>query len=243
MIVLRVLLWTQLSALIVRQSLDFCGVQWLSVFVNFVAILVTIAALFGHLVLHALFQLPLIVYNCFVCLLYSRFPEALPVLALADPQSQSALHSLLAGQTAVRVAESVQAVSHLAISAALMAALFHRFRRHRSRRKHRNSKTTPPLPPYTISPLAPSLLPPPPSSLSRSSQRSRRSSATTRSSKRRSQRRKQRLLTTSAFYSDSETDFYGVTNASFTPSAASSNPLYDTRNRWNGRQSTAETRI
>lgn len=72
-IIIKIFLSIQLLLLIFRQIIDFAGIQWLMIIVNAIAIIVTITAFFGYLLLYASFQVLLILYNIFVILIYARF--------------------------------------------------------------------------------------------------------------------------------------------------------------------------
>lgn len=71
-ILIKIFITLQLTLLIIRQMIDFAGIQWLMIMVNAVSIIITITAFFGYLMLYASFQLLLIVYNIFVICVYAR---------------------------------------------------------------------------------------------------------------------------------------------------------------------------
>jgi len=232
------LLWLQLLLLIFRQVIDFCGVQWLMIFVNFLSILVSISALFHYFLFYFCFQFFLIFYNLFVICVYLRVirKDFQHFLSL-DANSKSFFHHLLQNhfsfgekqlENCVQTIECFQAFIHLLLIAFIETLFVIHLRRIRRKLKQQNDKTTPPLPPYTISPINNAFLTAgsPPAS-ARSSMR--RQTSKRRSKRRQSSQRRRKLITSAAYYSDSETDFYGVTNRSFvsqSPSAAVGNPLY-----------------
>lgn len=150
---LEPLLWLQLALLVARQANDFLGLQWLAVLVNFVAILVSIGALFGHRALHFFFQFPLFVYNLFSCLAHNQWPSGQWTRALhldtgARPFAFHVLrdHVLWSEARAERVAalaESVQSSVHLILSSALILAHLLYYRRRRLKLRKNNSKSIP----------------------------------------------------------------------------------------------------
>lgn len=71
-IIIKIFLTLQLLLLIFRQMIDFAGIQWLMILVNALAIIITITAFFGYLLLYASFQVLLIIYNIYVICVYSR---------------------------------------------------------------------------------------------------------------------------------------------------------------------------
>ena len=144
---LKLFLWIQLFLLIVRQTLDFLGIQWLMIFVNFISILVTISALFHHFLIHFLFQFFLIFYNFFVIFCYFESKEN---LLSFDSNSHSFVSVIVSThvtlnesqlKACVRAVESVQSVLHSVISLTLLTLFGLYFRKLRKKQKQQNSKS------------------------------------------------------------------------------------------------------
>lgn len=160
---LKCLLFIQLFFLIFRQIIDFSGIQWTCIIVNFVAILVTISALFHYsLLLYYCFQFLLIFYNLFVILLYLEISMlhslSLSVHALAldhnarsfwytivghmfdhNNQQQSRDEQLI--ESFVNYIEIIQSFIHLIISLVLLILISIHFRNERRIRLKQNSKS------------------------------------------------------------------------------------------------------